>query len=144
MLKRNWFIFRRLSQQSLKVLIALNLGHCQSQDRHPSQCSGVNSFREWFMWLLNGPARQLNSLPLAIEVWRWCKIFEFSPALRAPVLAPLWQVALMYWAHPSVSRREETGIQKSKNLLCFYMVTAKTIRLRTEGQNIAAKSLLDC
>lgn len=30
------------------------------------------------------------------------------------------------------------------NLSCFYMMTAKTIGLQTEGQNIAAKSLLDC
>lgn len=30
------------------------------------------------------------------------------------------------------------------NLSCFYTMTTKTIGLQTEGQNIAAKSLLDC
>lgn len=100
------------------------------------------------------------SVLLATEgpaVWRWCKTFEFKREGDGGALQPTLplRAAVPRRTEHTDLRGQQTAGKKQTfkragtiplrlNLSCFHMMTAKTIGLQTEGQNIASKSLLVC
>lgn len=124
-----------------KVLIALNLCHCQSQACHPTQQNGINFLKELFLWLLNGPARQLNCFPL-VQRDLWCEDgTRFLSTSAGPTVAGCPEVL----STPICKLQGRNRHSKEQESFMFLHDDSKNHKeLQTEGQNIAAKSLLDC